>query len=124
MTDEPLDAAALRERQQASRERIQDVQQRAERAKAELADGRHTATSPDRAVTVTVDAAGTLIDLAFAASIAKLAPTALAHTVLATYRQATRRAIAQTQATLRELVGKEAPVLDLIRASVEPEAQP
>lgn len=124
MVDQVVDAAALRERQRTSQERIRRVQQRAEQARAQLAENRHTATSPDRAVTVTVDAAGTLLDLAFVAAAAKLSPSTLAHTVLATYREATRQAVADTRATLRELVGADAPVLDLIGRSLEPEPRP
>ena len=131
MTDESLagngsatpliDAATLRERQRASQMRIQQVQARAQEAKARLAGERSTVTSSDRTVTVTVDAAGTLLDLTFTASAAKVAPAVLARTVLATYRQATQEAVGRTAQLVRELIGENEPVLDAIRASVEPD---
>lgn len=113
-----IDAAQLRERQERSRQRIAEVQARAQQAKATLAAETSTATSSDRSVTVTVNAAGTLIDLSFASSANKLSLNTIANTVLTTYRHATAEAVQQTAAVMRELVGEDAPVLDIIRASV------
>lgn len=113
----PIDAAALRARQERSRERIALVQRRAQRAKSQLEGRTTTATSRDRSVTLTVGPAGTLQDLTFGPNIAKLAPATLARTVLATYGEATKQAVEQTEAVVRELVGQGSPVLDLIRAS-------
>jgi hypothetical protein len=117
----PLDAAELRRGQEASRERIADLQARAMAARDQLAAERTTLTSPDRAVTLTVDPAGTLVDLSFAAVASRLPPAALARTVLRTYRSATAEAVARTQEVLRELVGDGAPVLDAIARTVTPE---
>lgn len=113
-----ITAADLRERQRASRERVRQVQARAEQARTRLAEQRTTATSQNHAVTLTVDAAGTLVDLHFAAAAAKLSTTALAETVLRTYRHATTEAVARTQELLRDVVGADSPALDAIRATV------
>jgi DNA-binding protein YbaB len=116
-TPGPIDAAQLRNRQVAARERIAAVQARALQAKATLESETTSATSPDRSVTVTVNAAGTLVDLTFGQSAGKLPHPTLARTVLATHRQATVEAVGRTEALMRDLVGDEAPVLDIIRAS-------
>ena len=118
-----ITAADLRARQRASTERVRLVQVRAEQARTQLAEQRTTATSQNHAVTVTVDAAGTLVDLHFAAAAAKLAPAALAETVLRTYRHATTEAVAHTQQLLRDLVGADSPALDAIRATLRTEEE-
>lgn len=112
-----IDAAALKHRLADSRQRVAAAQLRAQQAKASLEGQTTTAASPDRAVTVTVSAAGTLVDLSFAQSASKLPLSALARSVLATYRQATAEAVAMTEALMRSVVGDDATVLDLVRAS-------
>jgi hypothetical protein len=118
---DPITAAELRARQEASRARIAAAARRAETARTQLAEQRCSASSPDGTVTVTVDAAGTLLDLGFG-PIGRLAPDQLARTILATYGAATRQAVTQTQALLRELVGPQSPVLDLIAQHAPTEA--
>jgi DNA-binding protein YbaB len=116
-------AAALADRVAASRARLEQAQQRAVQAREQLGAARSSATSPDRAVTVTVDAAGTLLDVSFRPAAAKLAPDRLARAVLATYRAATAEAVGRTKALMTELLGAEVPVLDDIARSVS-EAEP
>ena len=111
-------AAELRAQQEASRARVETMQRRATAAREQLRQERTTATGSSRAVAVTVDAAGTLLDLTLGAGVAKLPPNALAQEILRTYRDATRRAVARTQEVLRDLVGADSPVLAAIRATV------
>jgi DNA-binding protein YbaB len=113
-----VDAAALRERMESSRVRIAEAQSRAQQAKADLQGQTTTATSPDRAVTVSVNAGGVLTDLTFAAAANKVPLASLARTVLATYRQATAESAIRTEALMREVVGDGSPLLDLVRSGI------
>lgn len=113
----PLDAATLRERQAGSRDRIRKVQQRAQQAKATLDNERAEATSPDHSVTVTVNPAGTLVDLHLAEVAGKLPLRTLEQTILRTYRQASAQAVRRTEEVMRDLVGPDAAILDIVRAS-------
>jgi len=114
----PVTAAALRERVAAAHARLEQAQQRALRAREDLAGARTSATSPDRAVTVTVDAAGTLLDLALRPSATTLTADRLARTVLRTYRAATAQAVDRTRGVMRDLLGTDVPVLDDIARTV------
>lgn len=111
-------AAALRERVAASQARIEQAQQRALQAREQLAAARSSATSPDRSVTVTVDAAGTLLDLSVRPAAMKLPPERLARAVLTTYRTATAEAVGRTHEVMRELLGADVPALADIARSV------
>jgi DNA-binding protein YbaB len=110
-------AAELRALQEASRARVEQAQRRATAAREQLRRERTTSTSSSRAVAVTVDAAGTLLDLTLGAGAAKLPPPALAQEILRTYRDATRKAVTRTQEIVRDLVGADSPVLAAIRAA-------
>lgn len=78
------------------RRRMDGVLDRAERVRAELADVRETAGSPDGAVVATVDGSGALTGLRFGPRAAALSPERLAEQVLAVVADAasaaTRRA--------------------------------
>ena len=112
-----VDAAALRARIEQSRARVAEAQTRGRCGQGRAGGQTTSATSPDHAVTVTVNAAGTLVDLASPQSAAKLPLPSLARSVLATYRRATADAVAETEALLGDLLGFDAPVLDIVRAS-------
>ncbi len=119
------DAAQLRERIDRSRRRIEAAQSRAQQARATLADSTVTVTSTDHAVTVTVNPAGTLLDVTFGPSAQKLPLPALSHSLLAAYRRAAGDAVERTEAVLRDVLGAgAAPALDLVRASLADGAQP
>lgn len=113
-----IDAADLRERQQRSRAKIEAFQARALEAKATLDATTTTVTSSDRSVVLTVNPAGTLTDLTFNAPASKLPLPVLARTILATYRTATLEAVGTTESMMRDLLGDDAPLLDIVRASV------
>ena len=67
----------------AYRHRMGEVLDRVERVRAEVADVRETAGSPDGAVVATVDGAGALTGLRFGPRAAALPPERLAELVLA-----------------------------------------
>ena len=69
-----------------------------------------------------MNAAGTLVDLSFGQSAASCRTAPWPAPSWPTYRQATAEAVTRTEALMRELVGDQAPVLDIIRASA-PELQ-
>lgn len=76
LVDGPVDVPAYRDR-------MDGVLDRVERVRAELADVRETAGSPDGAVVATVDGSGALTGIRFGPRAAALSPERLAEQVLA-----------------------------------------
>jgi DNA-binding protein YbaB len=95
-------------------ERLQDIEERAARAQAALAAVEATATSPDGAVTVTVDAAGVLQGLVLGERSGELTREQLAATVLGTARQARSDAARLAAATVTPLIGEGSPAMAML----------
>jgi DNA-binding protein YbaB len=97
-------------------DRLRDVRARAARAERELARVTGTATSPDGAVAVTVDQAGTLQHLELTEHAELLSRKELAAAVLDTTRRARQDAAQQAEAALVPVFGERSAAMQLLRA--------
>ncbi len=117
-----ITAADLRAAQEQSRQRIAEVQRRALGARERYLSDTVSATSPDRAVTVTVNPAGNLVDLIFdQRAAAKLGLDRLQSTIMSTYRSACADAARRSQEIVAELAGDNSDVLAMMRADAPSE---
>lgn len=104
-------------------ERLQDIGHRAARAHGALAGIEATATSPDGAVSVTVDPAGALQGLELGERSGDLTREQLAATVLRTARQARAEAARLAAAAVAPLLGEGSTAMAMFRSRL-PEEQP
>ncbi|WP_018684156.1 YbaB/EbfC family nucleoid-associated protein [Actinokineospora enzanensis] len=91
---------------------------KAENAQAMLAENSVTATSPDRAVTVTVNPGGGLTSLVLAPEAERLSHQRLSALIMTTYTQAARQAAARTMEIMSGLVGGDSEALDIVRQAM------
>jgi DNA-binding protein YbaB len=104
------------------RDRLTELEARAERAQDALARAEATATSPDGAVTVTVDPAGGLRALVLSDRSTRMSRTELAAAIVATAGSARREAAAAAAAAMAPLLGDRSEAMRLLRAQVPAEA--
>ena len=123
MSEPTVTAADLHEHQRRTIERIQSAQVRAQAAKTELAAHTVTKFSPDRAVTVTVNPGGGLMQVKFGPSAERKPISQLAGVIMSTYRAATAEAVAQTMELMQQVVGDDPETFRVLRANIPPEAQ-
>jgi DNA-binding protein YbaB len=97
------------------RDRLAEIGARAGRAQDALARAEATATSPDGAVTVTVDPAGGLRGLVLAERTAGMSRTQLAAAIVATAGAARRGAAEAAVAAMAPLLGGAALAQRLLR---------
>jgi hypothetical protein len=107
------------------RARLTDLEARAGRAQDALAHAEATATSPDGAVTVTVDPAGGLRALVLSDRTSQMTRTQLAAAIVATAGTARRDAAAEAVAAMAPLLGDSSRAMSLLRgfAPDEPPAR-
>lgn len=106
------------------RTRLTDLEARAGRAQDALAHAEATATSPDGAVTVTVDPAGGLRALVLSDRTSQMTRTQLAAAIVATAGTARRDAAAEAVAAMAPLLGDSSRAMDLLRGfASEPPTQ-
>ena len=110
MTDPLLDPDQALDRLAAWKDRIDRQAAETQAMSDRVGALRITATNDTRAVEVTVDAQGVLIDLKLEPSTRRLEPDALARAILATHQKARRRAAAQVRQVLDETIGADSPV--------------
>jgi hypothetical protein len=106
------------------RDRLTDIGARAQRAQDALARAEATVTSPDGAVTATVDAGGGLRSLVLADRTAQMRPEQLAAAIVATAATARRAAAEGAIAAVSPLLGADSPAVRMMRDSLPPEPQP
>lgn len=94
-------------------QRIAEIRSRTEAARAALRSVTATASSPDGRVTVTVDSAGVLTDIAFG-TVSDCDPATLARTVLDTAREARLQVLADARTAVVENVGADSPALRVL----------
>ena len=102
---------------------LQDTEQRVEDARRlgdRLATIRQTRTSRDRAVTVTVDVSGRLIDLRLRDAVAHMSPAALASTILTCVNKAHESARKRASALASEVWGEDSDLTQRMRQSYTP----
>ncbi|MCO1657470.1 YbaB/EbfC family nucleoid-associated protein [Pseudonocardia humida] len=100
------------------RARLAELEARAGRAQDALARAEATATSPDGAVTVTVDPAGGLRALVLSDRATQMGRTQLAATIVATAGTARRDAAAEAIAAMSPLLGDDSRAMRLLRGDV------
>ena len=103
------------------RDRLSDMRARAEHAQEALAAAEATVTSPDGAVTVTVNPAGALRKLVLAERTAAMTRTALAAAILATAQTAQARASRVAMDAMVPLLGENSEAMRMLRSHL-PEA--
>jgi len=100
---------------------IEQLRERAERVRAELAATRATTQSSDGSVSLTVGAGGVLLAIEFTASAKSTSNHQLAISVMSAYRAACRQAAERSVEVVSEMVGPDSPTLALMRDAVPPE---
>jgi DNA-binding protein YbaB len=98
------------------RDRLTELQARTLRAQDALAAAEATVTSPDGAVTVTVNPAGALRALVLSERTATMTRTALAAAVLATAQTAQGRAASAAMAAVAPLLGQDSEAMSVLRS--------
>ena len=91
---------------------------KAQDAQARLAENTVRHTSPDRAVTVTVNPGGGMTALELSPDAERMSHRQLASLILTTYNQAARQAATQTMEIMSGLVGQNSEALDLVRRAM------
>jgi DNA-binding protein YbaB len=102
------------------RDRLTTLRARTERAQDALAHAEATVTSPDGAVTVTVNPAGALSSLVLSERTTTMTRAQLAAAVLETARTAQEAAAGQALAAVTPLLGENSPALAVLRSHVRP----
>ncbi|WP_051233183.1 YbaB/EbfC family nucleoid-associated protein [Pseudonocardia asaccharolytica] len=100
------------------RRRTDDIARRAAQAHAELATVRASASSPDGAVTVTVNPAGALQGLALGRAAEGLSRVQLAEAVLVTARRAHSQAAQLAAAAITPLIGETSEAMRVVRSAL------
>jgi DNA-binding protein YbaB len=98
------------------RDRLAQLQARTLRAQDELAAAEATVTSPDGAVTVTVNPAGALRGLVLAERTATMSRSTLAAAVLATAQQAQGRAARVAMDAMAPVLGEDSEAMRILRS--------
>jgi hypothetical protein len=98
------------------RDRLTELQARTVRARDALAAAEATVTSPDGAVTVTVNPAGALRSLVLAERTATMSRSALAAAVLATAQAAQARAARAAVDAVAPVLGGDSAALGALRS--------
>jgi DNA-binding protein YbaB len=107
MTTVPPGAGAeALERVAEQQRRFAALRARAEGAQARLADNQAVVSSPDGAVTVTVNAGGQLLQLRLGAKADGRGSAALTELIMTTYRRACAQATARTVDILADISGE------------------
>lgn len=91
------------------------VAERAEAAKAQVRMVQASVTSPDGAVTVTVNATGALQNVSFGARAEQVSRGQLASLVMQTARRAQAQAAQQVTAALAPVIGENSAAMDYLR---------
>jgi DNA-binding protein YbaB len=104
---------------------VAGIAARAEEAKEQIKHLAGTATSPDGAVTVTVNGAGSLQDLSFGKRADELPRAQLASAIMATARRAQAQASQQILAIMGPLVGEDSDAMRFVREQIpSPDVEP
>jgi DNA-binding protein YbaB len=101
-----------------------EIARRAADAKARLERVSATATSADGAVTVTVNTAGALQELAFGPRADELPRTRLAQAVLATARRARIDAAQQLTGIMAPVIGEDSKAMEFLREQIPAPEEP
>jgi DNA-binding protein YbaB len=100
------------------RDRLAALRARTERAQDALAHAEATVTSPDGAVTVTVNPAGALQHLALSERTTGMTRVQLAAAVLATARAAQEEAARRALAAVSPLLGDDSEAMKVLRGNL------
>ena len=103
---------------------VAGITARAEQAKEQIKNLAGTATSPDGAVTVTVNGSGSLRDISFGERADELPRTQLASAIMATARRAQAQASQQILAIMAPLVGEDSDAMRFVREQLPSTAEP
>ncbi|OLR93847.1 YbaB/EbfC family nucleoid-associated protein [Actinokineospora bangkokensis] len=90
----------------------------AQDAQAQLAQNSAVVTSPDRAVSITVNPGGGLTALTLSPDADRMGHRRLAALIMSTYQQAARQAATRTMEIMAGLVGPDSEALDLVRQAM------
>ena len=97
---------------------LQDLKQRADETRKQLKALTGTQTSPDGAVTLTVNAGGQLQNLTFGPAADSIPKTKLAELILATARQAQAKADSQITKVMAPLIGDDSPAMHRLKEEI------
>jgi DNA-binding protein YbaB len=103
---------------------IAELAARAEEAKDRIKHIAGTATSPDGAVTVTVNGGGALRDISFGDRAEQLPKAALAAAVMATAQRAQAQASQQLLAIMGPLVGEDSDAMRFVQEQIPSPEEP
>lgn len=103
--------------------RVAQIQEQAGRAEQALADSATTLASDEGAVTVTVNAGGTLTGLRFSNEAKHMSGNGLADLVLDTYRRAVEESGQKTAAIMSDLLGGDQEAMGLLQSFTAPKAE-
>jgi DNA-binding protein YbaB len=98
--------------------RAEETQAMAEEAKSKLAQVAAQLSSPDEAVTLTVNASGALQTLQFGSAAERMSRDQLAGSVLATAHRAQAQAAQQVAAAMSPLIGQDSEAMDFLRQRI------
>jgi DNA-binding protein YbaB len=101
--------------------RFEALRERAEGAKAQLAENRSTVSSPDGAVTITVNAGGQLEQLRLGAKADGKTMGQLTEAIMKTYRSACADAAARTINIMSDLSGEDSVTVTSLKANLPAE---
>lgn len=104
-----------------STQRFEALRVRGVDAQARLAENHTTATSPDGAVTVTVNAGGQLEQLRLGAKADGKSAPQLTEAILKTYRKACAEAVARTIDIMSDLSGENSITVSTLKSSLPSE---
>ena len=104
-------------------QRVADVAERAEAARARMAEVHATETSSDGAVTLSVNVQGGLESLRFGPAATSMNLDVLAATIVATSRKARVRAAQAAADALEPLLGADSAAMAEVRARIPTEAR-
>jgi DNA-binding protein YbaB len=104
--------------------RAEETEAMAEEAKSRLAQVAAQLSSPDGAVTLTVNASGALQTLQFGSAAERMSRDQLAGSVLATARQAQAQAAQQVAAAMSPLLGQDSAAMDFLRQQIPGAEEP
>jgi hypothetical protein len=101
-------------------QRTAALRMQAETARAELGQARITETSRDESLTLTVNPAGVLLDVAFNHRAEGLSSTQLGSTVMETYRRAQAKAAQRTTEIMAGLIGEDSDSMAFLKSVMPP----
>jgi DNA-binding protein YbaB len=103
---------------------IAGIAARAEEAKEKIKNLSGTASSPDGAVTVTVNGGGALQDISFGREVDDLPRAQLAATIMTTARKAQAQASRQILAIMGPLVGEDSDAMRFVKEQIPSPEEP